>query len=66
VNNTVSGDRPVIAVANRLPAQRGDDGWELSPGGLAAMAGHVRTHDVHGWVSSQLEEIAIRGKAGPR
>jgi trehalose 6-phosphate synthase len=26
--------RPVIVVANRLPVQRGDDGWELSPGGL--------------------------------
>jgi trehalose-6-phosphate synthase len=28
---------------------------------LAAMAGQVRTHDVHDWVSSQLEEIAARG-----
>jgi trehalose 6-phosphate synthase len=28
---------------------------------LAAMAGHVRTYDVHAWVSGQLEEIAARG-----
>ena len=28
---------------------------------LATMAEQVRTHDVHGWVSSQLEEIAARG-----
>lgn len=27
--------RPVVAIANRLPIRRGDDGWELSPGGLA-------------------------------
>ena len=25
---------PVVAVANRLPVRHGDDGWELSPGGL--------------------------------
>ena len=38
-------DRPVVAVANRLPVQRGDDGWQLSPGGLVTallpvMSGH--------------------------
>src|SRR5215469_882 len=29
-----SDNRPVVAVANRLPVHQGDDGWELSPGGL--------------------------------
>ena len=28
---------------------------------LAAMAGHIRTHDVHRWVTDQLAEIATRG-----
>jgi trehalose 6-phosphate synthase len=40
-----SNDRPVIAVANRLPVQRGEDGWELSPGGLVtAMRPVMATH----------------------
>ena len=25
---------PVVAIANTLPIRQGDDGWELSPGGL--------------------------------
>jgi trehalose 6-phosphate synthase len=29
-----SGRRPVVAVANRLPVRHGDEGWEVSPGGL--------------------------------
>jgi hypothetical protein len=29
--------------------------------GLAAMAEHVRVHDVHDWVSGQLAMIAARG-----
>src|ERR1700761_8963430 len=38
-------DRPVIAVANRLPVQQGEDGWELSPGGLVtAMRPVMATH----------------------
>ena len=28
---------------------------------LAAMAEHIRTHDVHHWVTDQLAEIAARG-----
>jgi hypothetical protein len=32
---------------------------------MAAMAGHVAAHDVHDWVSGQLELIAARG-ATPR
>ena len=30
------------------------------------MAAHVATHDVHGWVSGQLELIAARGARSPR
>ena len=30
---------------------------------MAAMAEHVRTHDVYRWVSSQLAEISGRGAA---
>jgi trehalose 6-phosphate synthase len=33
---------------------------------MTAMAGHVRTHDVHSWVSGQLELIAARGATSPR
>jgi trehalose 6-phosphate synthase len=33
---------------------------------LAAMAGHVRTYDVHNWLSGQLEVISERGKTGAR
>jgi hypothetical protein len=29
------------------------------------MAEQVRTHDVHGWVSGQLEEITARGGISP-
>ena len=40
-----TGKRPVIAVANRLPVQQGEDGWELSPGGLVtAMRPVMATH----------------------
>jgi hypothetical protein len=28
---------------------------------MAAMAEHVRTYDVHRWVSDQLADIAARG-----
>jgi trehalose 6-phosphate synthase len=31
-----SDDRPVIAVSNRLPVTRADNGWEVSPGGLVS------------------------------
>jgi trehalose 6-phosphate synthase len=44
-SGATSGDRPVIAVANRLPVQHGEDGWELSPGGLVtAMRPVMATH----------------------
>ena len=29
---------------------------------MAAMAEHIRTYDVHHWVTGQLAEIAARGK----
>jgi trehalose 6-phosphate synthase len=42
--------RPVIAVANRLPVQRGDDGWELSPGGLVTALRPVMETHPGAWV----------------
>ena len=44
------GDRPVIAVANRLPVQHGDDGWELSPGGLVTALRPVMASHPGAWV----------------
>ena len=35
--------QPVLAVANRLPVQQGEDGWELSPGGLVTALRPVMT-----------------------
>src|SRR6516164_4155556 len=43
-------DRPVVAVANRLPVQRGDDGWELSPGGLVTALRPVMSAHPGAWV----------------
>jgi trehalose 6-phosphate synthase len=43
-------DRPVIAVANRLPVQQGDDGWELSPGGLVTALRPVMAEHPGAWV----------------
>ncbi len=48
---TPSDDRPVIAVANRLPVQRGEDGgWELSPGGLVTALRPVMSTHPGAWV----------------
>jgi trehalose 6-phosphate synthase len=44
------GSRPVIAVANRLPVQQGDDGWELSPGGLVTALRPVMSTHPGAWV----------------
>jgi trehalose 6-phosphate synthase len=41
---------PVVAVANRLPVQHGDDGWELSPGGLVTALRPVMTAHSGAWV----------------
>jgi trehalose 6-phosphate synthase len=45
-----SKDRPVVAVANRLPLQYGDDGWELSPGGLVTALRPVMSRHSGAWV----------------
>jgi trehalose 6-phosphate synthase len=49
-HSAASGDRPVIAVANRLPVQRGEDGWELSPGGLVTAMRPVMALHPGAWV----------------
>jgi trehalose 6-phosphate synthase len=41
---------PVVAVANRLPVRHGDDGWELSPGGLVTALRPVMTSHEGAWV----------------
>jgi trehalose 6-phosphate synthase len=46
----VETDRPVIAVANRLPVQQGEDGWELSPGGLVTALRPVMSTHPGAWV----------------
>jgi trehalose 6-phosphate synthase len=45
-----SGKLPVVAVANRLPIHHGDDGWELSPGGLVTALRPVMTAYSGAWV----------------
>jgi len=42
--------RPVVAVANRLPLQQGDNGWELSPGGLVTALRPVMATHRGAWV----------------
>jgi trehalose 6-phosphate synthase len=44
------GDRPVVAVANRLPVHQGEDGWELSPGGLVTALRPVMATHPGAWV----------------
>jgi trehalose 6-phosphate synthase len=41
---------PIIAVANRLPVQRGEEGWELSPGGLVTALRPVMSAYEGAWV----------------
>jgi trehalose 6-phosphate synthase len=43
-------EEPVIAVANRLPVQRGEEGWELSPGGLVTALRPVMASHPGAWV----------------
>ena len=43
-------DGPVVAVANRLPVQHGDDGWHLSPGGLVTALRPVMSTHSGAWV----------------
>ena len=40
----------VVAVANRLPVRHGDDGWELSPGGLVTALRPVMASQAGAWV----------------
>jgi len=40
----------VVAIANRLPVRRGDDGWELSPGGLVTALRPVMAAQTGAWV----------------
>jgi trehalose 6-phosphate synthase len=42
--------RPVVVVANRLPVHRGDEGWELSPGGLVTALRPVMSTHPGAWV----------------
>jgi trehalose 6-phosphate synthase len=41
---------PVVAIANRLPVQHGEDGWQLSPGGLVTALRPVMTDHSGAWV----------------
>jgi hypothetical protein len=40
----------VVTIANRLPVRRGDDGWELSPGGLVTALRPVMAAHAGAWV----------------
>src|SRR5579859_113511 len=40
----------VVAIANRLPVRFGDDGWELSPGGLVTALRPVMATHPGAWV----------------
>jgi trehalose 6-phosphate synthase len=48
--NGHDGKLTVVAVANRLPVQQGEDGWELSPGGLVTALRPVMTAHSGAWV----------------
>jgi trehalose 6-phosphate synthase len=45
-----SSGRPVVAIANTLPIRHGDDGWELSPGGLVTALRPVMETRSGAWV----------------
>jgi trehalose 6-phosphate synthase len=49
-SSAVTQDRPVIAVSNRLPVQQGENGWELSPGGLVTALRPVMASHPGAWV----------------
>src|ERR1700747_810350 len=68
-DTAVTHDRPVVAVANRLPVQQGDDGWELSPGGLVTALRPVMATHPGAWVGwdggtkgvpATLPDLAVR------
>src|ERR1700747_2781418 len=47
-----AGDRarPAAVVGNRLPVHQGDEGWELSPGGLVTALRPVMASHPGAWV----------------
>lgn len=45
-----SDDRGVVAVSNRLPVTRADNGWEVAPGGLVSALLPVMTARSGAWV----------------
>ena len=45
-----SDDRAVVAVSNRLPVTRADNGWEVSPGGLVSALLPVMTARSGAWI----------------
>jgi trehalose 6-phosphate synthase len=57
-----SDGEAVIAVSNRLPVSRGDNGWEVSPGGLVSALLPVMTARSGAWVGW---DGGSRGMSGP-
>jgi trehalose 6-phosphate synthase len=57
-----SDDRAVVAVSNRLPITRADNGWEVSPGGLVSALLPVMTASSGAWVGW---DGGSRGMSGP-
>jgi trehalose 6-phosphate synthase len=64
-----SDDQAVVAVSNRLPVRRADNGWEVSPGGLVSALLPVMTARSGAWVgwdgsskgmSGALPEVGAR------
>jgi trehalose 6-phosphate synthase len=56
-----SDDRAIVAVSNRLPVSRVDNGWEVSPGGLVSALLPVMTARSGAWVGW---DGGTRGPAG--
>jgi trehalose 6-phosphate synthase len=63
-----AGQRAVVAVANRLPVHAGEDGWQLSPGGLVTALRSVMSVRSGAWVgwdggtkgtATRLPELSI-------
>src|SRR5215468_5989126 len=59
----------VVTIANRLPVRRGDNGWELSPGGLVTALRPVMATHTGAWVGwdggtrgipATLPDISVR------
>ncbi len=48
--SSVEQKSPVVAVASRLPVVRGDDGWQISPGGLVTALRPVMATHPGAWV----------------